>query len=93
VAILSRKNAAEIMGPDGPQLSAARLHPWVWEHATQLWADGHRRAAVEAAATALFDSHIPAKLGRQRDTKAERTSWVRLSQTERQSRACRDCAS
>ncbi len=32
-------------------------------------ADGHRRAAVQAAATALFDSHVPAKLNRQRDSK------------------------
>jgi hypothetical protein len=68
-AILSRQEAAEILGPQGPQLAAAQLHPWVWDHAAQLWSDGHRRAAVQAAATGLFDSHVPAKVGRQRDSK------------------------
>jgi len=68
-AILSQEEAADILGPQGPKLAAARLHPWVWKHAAELWSDGHRRAAVQAAATALFDSHIPAKLGRQRDTR------------------------
>lgn len=66
-AIVSRQEAAEILGPQGPQLAAAQLHPWVWTHAAQLWSDGHRRAAVQAAATAVFDSHVPAKLGRKRD--------------------------
>jgi len=68
-AIVSREEAAEILGPRGPQLSASHLHPWVWDHAAQLWSDGHRRAAIQAAATALFDSHIPAKLGHKRDTR------------------------
>src|ERR1035437_7485184 len=68
-AILGRQDVEEILGPQGPQLAAAQLHPWVWDHAANLWSDGHRRSAVQAAATGLFDSHIPAKLGRQRETK------------------------
>lgn len=68
-AILSRQEAADIIGPHGPQLAAEDLHPWIWNPAVALWSDGYRRAAVQAAATALFDSHVPAKLNRQRDTK------------------------
>lgn len=68
-ALLSQEEAAEILAPQGPVLMASRLHPWVWDHATALWSDGYRRAALQAAATALFDSHIPAKLGRERDVK------------------------
>jgi hypothetical protein len=41
----------------------------VWEAASRLWADWHRRAAIQAAATAVFDGHLPAKLGRMRDAK------------------------
>ena len=58
-----------IVGPQGPILTAGRFHPWVSDHASALWSDGYRRAAIQAAATALFVSHIPAKLGRARDTK------------------------
>ena len=68
-AIMSRQEITEILGTKGPQLHAAQLHPWVWQNAAQLWSDGHRRAAVQAAATALFDVQLPAKLGRLRDTK------------------------
>jgi hypothetical protein len=39
----------------------------VWNAAVDLWSDGHYREAVQAAATALFDSHLPAKVGVPRD--------------------------
>ena len=58
-----REPRAAIMGPKGPQLSADELHPWVWGVAASLWDDGYRREAVQAAATAIFDSHLRAKLG------------------------------
>ncbi|HWE67498.1 MAG TPA: TIGR02391 family protein [Acidimicrobiales bacterium] len=58
-----------ILGPSGPKMSADQFHPWIWDHASALWADGYRRAAVQAAATALFDFHLPAKLERARDTR------------------------
>jgi hypothetical protein len=53
----------EVFGPLGPQLSAEQLHPWVWEAAVRLWDGGHRRAAVQQAASAIFDGFFPAKLG------------------------------
>ena len=52
-----------ILGPRGPKLVAANLHPWIWNAAVDLWDDGHRREAVQAVAQALFDNHMPAKLG------------------------------
>lgn len=55
--------AEQILGPVGPKLAAANLHPWIWNAAVDLWDDGHRREAVQAAAQALFDNHMPAKLG------------------------------
>ena len=53
----------ERLAPLGPTVSAANLHPWVWGVAASLWDDGYRREAVQAAATAVFDSHLRAKLG------------------------------
>lgn len=57
---------AEIMGTVGPKLEAAKMHRWVWIPAAELWDDGHRREAVQAAATSIFDQQLPAKLGRGR---------------------------
>ena len=68
-AINTMGETADILGPQGPKLAAQDLHPWVWNAAAALWSDGHRRAAVQAAATALFDTYAPAKLGLQRDTR------------------------
>lgn len=53
----------KILGPVGPELAAASLHPWIWDAAASLWDDGYRREAVQAAAQVLFDHHLPAKLG------------------------------
>jgi hypothetical protein len=35
------------LGPQGPRLAAAQLHPWVWEAAARQWDDGHRRDAIQ----------------------------------------------
>jgi Protein of unknown function (Hypoth_ymh) len=59
----SLEEAEQILGPVGPKLATANLHPWIWNAAVILWDDGHRREAVQAATVALFDSHLPAKLG------------------------------
>lgn len=59
----SAEEAERIIGAAGPRLAAAHFHPWIWNAAVSLWDDGHRREAVQAAAAALFDSHLPAKLG------------------------------
>ena len=59
----SVEETERILGPVGPKLAAANLHPWIWNAAVDLWDNGHRREAVQAAAQALFDNHLPAKLG------------------------------
>jgi Protein of unknown function (Hypoth_ymh) len=59
----SAEEAGQILGPLGPKLAAANLHPWIWNAAVDLWDHGYRREAVQAAAVALFDHHLPAKLG------------------------------
>jgi hypothetical protein len=54
IAILAQRDElAEILGPVGPRLSAAELHPVIWGAAAGLWDDGHHRAAVQTASTAL----------------------------------------
>jgi len=58
----SIEETERILGPIGPKLAAANLHPWIWNAAVDLWDDGHRREAVQAAAQALFERHLPAKL-------------------------------
>jgi hypothetical protein len=60
--IANRERLEQIMGPTGPRLSASAMHRWVWSAAAELWDDGHPRPAVQQAATALFDGHLPAKL-------------------------------
>ncbi|MGY1985439.1 TIGR02391 family protein [Blastococcus sp. SYSU DS0669] len=44
------EDLARALGPQGPQLRATGLHPWVWETAAPLWDSGHYRQAVAAAA-------------------------------------------
>ena len=58
-------------GLTGPQLSASRMHPWVWGNAASLWDGGHHRQAVQTAASAIFDVQLPAKLGMPQGTKPE----------------------
>lgn len=59
----SEEEVDSLLGPAGPQISAGRLHPWVWGPAASLWDDGHRRAAIQAASTQL-DLALQAKLNR-----------------------------
>ncbi|QLH27362.1 restriction endonuclease [Streptomyces sp. Rer75] len=40
----------EHLGDDAPHISAATMHPWVWDGARSLWQSGHFREAVTAAA-------------------------------------------
>ncbi|KHJ74246.1 TIGR02391 family protein [Rhodococcus sp. Chr-9] len=39
----------ENLGENAPELSAAELHPWIWEGAKSLWRSGHYREAVGGA--------------------------------------------
>lgn len=61
--LTSIEETEKILGPVGPKLAAENLHPWIWNAAVSLWDDGYRREAVQTAAQALFDGHLPAKLG------------------------------
>lgn len=49
-ALRRREEVAEKLGENAPDLNAAALHPWAWEGAKSLWASGHYREAVAAAA-------------------------------------------
>lgn len=51
------------LGDDAPELSAAKLHPWVWGGASSLWQSGHFREAVEGAIRKL-NAETQNKLGR-----------------------------
>jgi hypothetical protein len=51
-----------ILTPIGPSIAASQLHPWVWEASARLWDDGHRRMALQGAATAI-ELQLKAKLG------------------------------
>lgn len=57
-----------IFGIRGPKLAAANMHRWVWDHAASYWDDGYRRAAIQEAATAIYDHYLPSKLKRNQDT-------------------------
>lgn len=60
-AVEQRQTLDEFLGPAGPQLAAGSLHPWVWESASRLWEDGHRRESIQSAATHI-DLQLQAKL-------------------------------
>jgi hypothetical protein len=53
----------EMLGPDGAVLSDAGFHPWVHNSSRALWDDGHRRAAIQAAALQV-EVQLQGKLGR-----------------------------
>jgi uncharacterized protein (TIGR02391 family) len=64
VAALERaQELEEKLGEVAPQISAASLHPWVWNGAMSLWASGHYRSAVEDAAKKV-NAETQNKLGR-----------------------------
>jgi hypothetical protein len=46
----------------GPRLALSSMHPWVHGAAAQLWDDEYHREAVTAAASAIFDTYLPAKV-------------------------------
>jgi Protein of unknown function (Hypoth_ymh) len=52
-----------ILEGGGPRLVASRMHDWVWTSASKLWNDGHKRAAIQAAATQI-DTQLQTRLGR-----------------------------
>jgi uncharacterized protein (TIGR02391 family) len=53
----------ENLGDNAPEISAANLHPWVWNGASSLWQSGHYRSAVEDAAKKV-NAETQNKVGR-----------------------------
>lgn len=53
----------ENLGDNAPELSASKLHPWVWEGARSLWQSGHYREAVEGSIRKL-NAETQNKIGR-----------------------------
>lgn len=62
-ALLRADEIRKNLGDDAPELSAAKLHPWVWDGASSLWQSGHFREAVEGAIRKL-NAETQNKLGR-----------------------------
>lgn len=58
------------LGEDAPELSAARLHPWIWSGASSLWQSGHYREAVEGAIRKL-NAETQNKVGRRDVTETD----------------------
>lgn len=50
VVLVREAEVRENLGEAAPQVSAAAMHPWVWDGAKALWQSGHFREAVTAAA-------------------------------------------
>jgi len=64
LGILAERDEWEAnLAPEGPVVPADQFHPWVWDAARTLWASGHYRQAVQAAATAI-NVHTQTKLRR-----------------------------
>jgi hypothetical protein len=51
------------LGDNAPEISAAKLHPWVWSGASSLWQSGHFRSAIEDAAKKV-NAETQNKVGR-----------------------------
>ncbi len=47
--LVREQEVKENLGENPPELSAAKLHDWVWSGAKSLWQSGHYREAVEGA--------------------------------------------
>lgn len=62
-ALVREQEIKENLGENAPELSAAKLHTWVWEGAKSLWQSGHYREAVEGAIKKL-NAETQNKVGR-----------------------------
>ena len=61
--LLRAEEVRENLGDNAPELSAAELHPWIWEGAKSLWQSGHYREAVGGAILKL-NAETQNKVGR-----------------------------
>src|SRR5699024_2200139 len=61
--LLREEEIRKNLGVDAPELSAASLHPWIWDGASSLWHSGHYREAVKGAIRKL-NAETQNRLGR-----------------------------
>jgi uncharacterized protein (TIGR02391 family) len=61
--LVRAEEVRENLGENAPDLSAADLHPWIWEGAKSLWQSGHYREAVGGAIRKL-NAETQNKVGR-----------------------------
>ncbi|WP_433702991.1 TIGR02391 family protein [Prescottella equi] len=61
--LVRKQEIEENLGENAPELSAAELHPWIWEGAKSLWQSGHYREAVGGAIRKL-NAETQNKVGR-----------------------------
>ncbi|WP_392452706.1 TIGR02391 family protein [Corynebacterium dentalis] len=61
--LVRAEEVRENIGENAPELSAAKLHPWIWEGARSLWQSGHYREAVSGAIRKL-NAETQNKVGR-----------------------------
>ena len=61
--LLRQEEIRKNLGDDAPEISAARLHPWVWSGAASLWQSGHFRSAIDDAAKKV-NAETQNKVGR-----------------------------
>lgn len=62
-ALLRADEVRKNLGENAPELSAAKLHPWIWSGAKSLWHSGHYRESVEGAIKKL-NAETQNKVGR-----------------------------
>lgn len=62
-ALVRDQEIQENLGENAPDLSAAELHPWIWNGSKSLWGSGHYREAVEGAIRKL-NAETQNKVGR-----------------------------
>ncbi|KJF16623.1 TIGR02391 family protein [Acidithrix ferrooxidans] len=62
-SLLRQEELQKNLGENAPEISAAKLHPWVWNGASSLWQSGHYRSAVEDAAKKV-NAETQNKVGR-----------------------------
>lgn len=61
--LVREQEVRQNLGENAPELSAARLHPWIWSGAKSLWHSSHYREAVEGAIRKL-NAETQNKIGR-----------------------------
>lgn len=62
-ALVRDQEIRENLVENAPELSAAKLHTWIWTGAKSLWHSGHYREAVEGAIRKL-NAEVQNKVGR-----------------------------